>query len=101
MLTNKAIKPVSCIIGGSKISTKIGVLSNLVKKMQTIIIVGAMANNFIKYKGHNIGKSLYEKNQENLLKDIIKKCESNNCKLVIPEDVMVAKSLESESKLKS
>jgi len=101
MLTNKAAKPVSCIIGGSKISTKIGVLSNLVKKMQTIIIVGAMANNFIKYNGHNIGKSLYEKNQENLLKDIIKKCEANNCKLVIPEDVIVAKNLESESKLKS
>jgi len=101
MLTNKAAKPVSCIIGGSKISTKIGVLSNLVKKMQSIVIVGAMANNFIKYKGHNIGKSLYEKNQENLLKDIIKKCETNNCKLVIPEDVIVAKSLESEAKLKS
>ena len=101
MLTSKAIKPVSCIIGGSKISTKIGILSNLVKKMQTIVIVGAMANNFIKYKGHNIGKSLYEKNQENLLKDIIKKCETNNCKLVIPEDVMVAKNLESEAKLKS
>jgi len=101
MLTNKAAKPVSCIIGGSKISTKIGVLSNLVKKMQTIVIVGAMANNFIKYKGHNIGKSLYENNQENLLKDIIKKCETNNCKLVIPEDVIVAKSLESEAKSKS
>ena len=68
MLTNKAAKPVSCIIGGSKISTKIGILSNLVKKMQTIVIVGAMANNFIKYKGHNIGKSLFEKNQEKLLK---------------------------------
>jgi len=101
MLTNKATKPVSCIIGGSKISTKIGVLSNLVKKMQTIVIVGAMANNFIKYKGHNIGKSLYEKNQENLLKNIIKKCEANNCKLIIPEDVIVAKNLESEAKLKS
>jgi len=60
-----------------------------------------MANNFIKYKGHNIGKSLYEKNQENLLKDIVKKCETNNCKLVIPEDVVVAKNLESEAKLKS
>jgi len=99
-LTNNAKKPVSCIIGGSKISTKIGILSNLVKKMQTIIIVGAMANNFIKYKGHNIGKSLFEKNQENLLKDIIKKCETNNCKLIMPEDVIVAKSFESESKLK-
>ena len=69
--------------------------------MQTIVIVGAMANNFIKYKGHNIGKSLFEKDQENLLKDIIKKCETNNCKLVIPEDVIVAKNYESEAKLKS
>jgi len=101
MLTNKATKPVSCIIGGSKISTKIGILTSLVKKMQNIVIVGAMANNFIKYKGYNIGKSLYEKNQENLLKDIIKKCEKNNCKLIIPEDVIVAKNYESEAKLKS
>jgi len=101
MLTNKAKKPVSCIIGGSKISTKIGILTNLAEKMQTIVIVGAMANNFIKYTGHNIGKSLFEKNQENLLKDIIKKCETNNCKLIIPEDVIVAKSYESETKLKT
>jgi len=101
MLTNKAKKPVSCIIGGSKISTKIGILTNLAEKMQTIVIVGAMANNFIKYAGHNIGKSLFEKNQENLLKDIIKKCETNNCKLIIPEDVIVAKSYESETKLKT
>ena len=101
MLTNKAEKPVSCIIGGSKISTKIGILTNLVKKMQTIVIVGAMANNFIKYKGYNIGKSFFEKDQENLLKDIIKKCEASNCKLVVPEDVIVAKSHESEAKLKS
>ena len=49
MLTNNAKKPVSCIIGGSKISTKIGILSNLVKKMQTIVIVGAMANNFMEW----------------------------------------------------
>jgi len=100
-LTNKAEKPVSCIMGGSKISTKIGILTNLAKKMQTIVVVGAMANNFIKYKGHNIGKSLYEKDQENLLKNIIKTCETNNCNLVIPEDVIVAKSHASESKLKS
>ena len=100
MLTNKPKKPVSCIIGGSKISTKIGVLTNLVKKMQTIVIVGAMANNFIKHKGHNIGKSLFEKNQENLLKDIVKKCKTNNCKLIIPEDVIVSKNHKSEANLK-
>ena len=74
MITNKAKKPVSCIIGGSKISTKIGVLSNLAEKMQNIVIVGAMANNFIKYKGYNIGKTLFEKDHANLVNDIIKNC---------------------------
>ena len=68
MLINNAKKPVTCIIGGSKISTKSGVLINLIKKMQTIVIVGAMANNFIKHKGYNIGKSIFEKNQENLIR---------------------------------
>ena len=101
MLTSNAEKPVACIIGGSKISTKIGVLSNLIKKMETIIIVGAMANNFIKYKGYNVGKSLFEKNQENLLEDIIKKCKTNNCHLVLPEDVIVAKDNKSKGQLKT
>ena len=101
MITNKAKKPVSCIIGGSKISTKIGVLSNLAEKMQNIVIVGAMANNFIKYKGYNIGKSLFEKDHTNLVNDIIKNCETNNCKLVVPEDVIVAKNYKSDSELKS
>ena len=101
MITNSAKKPVSCIIGGSKISTKIGILSSLAEKMQTIVIVGAMANNFIKYKGYNIGKSLFEKDQANLVNDIIKNCETNNCKLVVPEDVIVAKNYKSDSELKS
>ncbi len=101
LLVNKAKKPVSCIIGGSKISTKIGILTNLAKKMQTIVIVGAMANNFIKYKGYNIGKSLFEKDQDNLVKNIIKTSKANKCKLIIPEDVIVAKSYESMAQLKS
>jgi len=101
MLTDKAKKPVACIIGGSKISTKIGVVNNLIKKMETIVIVGAMANNFIKHEGHNIGKSLFEKNQENLLKDIIKQCKNNNCNLILPEDVIVAKNHKSKGQLKA
>ena len=101
MLTSSAKKPVVCIIGGSKISTKIGVLSNLIKKMETIIIVGAMANNFIKYRGYNIGKSIFEQNQENLLKNITEKCKTNNCNLVLPEDVVVAKDNKSKGQLKT
>ena len=92
MLVSGAKKPVTCIIGGSKIYTKIGILINLIKKMETIVIVGAMANNFIKHKGYNIGKSMVEENQENLLEDIIKQCETNNCNLVLPLDVLVAKN---------
>ena len=88
-------------MGGSKISTKIGIIAYLIKKIETIVIVGAMANNFIKYKGYNIGKSLFEKDQENLLKDIIKRCEANNCNLVLPEDVIVAKNYKSRGQLKN
>ena len=100
MLTNAATKPVSCIIGGSKISNKIGVLTNLIKKMDNIVIVGAMANNFIKYKKYNIGKSLFEKNTENLIRDVIKNANENNCKIIIPDDVIVSKNYDSKGQLK-
>ena len=101
LLTNNAEKPVACIIGGSKISTKIGILNNLINQMETIIVVGAMANNFIKYKGYNVGNSLFEKNQEKLLEDIITKCKKINCNLVLPEDVIVAKNYKSKGQLKT
>ena len=99
-LNDSAKIPISCIIGGSKISTKIGVLSNLVKRIQNIVIVGAMANNFIKYKGFNIGKSLFEEKQEKTIEEIISMCKKNDCKLFIPEDVVAAKDLDSKGKIK-
>jgi phosphoglycerate kinase len=101
MLTEGPKKPVSCIIGGSKISTKIGVLNNLIKKMDNIIIVGAMANNFLKYKKYNIGKSVYEKNTESLIEDILRKSNANNCKIIIPNDVIVSKDYSSKGQIKS
>jgi phosphoglycerate kinase len=101
MLTNDAKKPVTCIIGGSKISTKIGILNNLIKKMQNIVIVGAMANNFIKYKGYNIGKSVFEQNTKNLEDEVIKLAKLHNCNLVTPQDVLVSKNLSSTGKIKS
>ena len=101
MLTDDAKKPLSCIIGGSKISTKIGVLNNLIKKMDNIVVVGAMANNFIKYNKYNIGKSIYEKDKENLIKDIIKQSNLYDCKIIIPNDVVVAKDYNSKGQLKN
>jgi len=79
-------KPVTCIIGGSKVSTKINILSSLSQKVDNLIIVGAMANNFLKFKGINIGLSLVEKGAGNIVKNINILAEKNNCKLIIPVD---------------
>ncbi len=101
MLTDGPKRPVSCIIGGSKISTKIGVLKNLIKKMDNIVVVGAMANNFIKHKKYNVGKSIYEKNVENLIEDIITHSNNYKCKIIIPRDVIVSKDYNSKGQLKN
>jgi phosphoglycerate kinase len=87
---NKSNKPVTCIIGGSKISTKIDLISNLIKKVDFMIIGGAMANNFIKYNNFEIGKSLFEPHKEETIKEIFSAANKNNCKLIIPEDVVVS-----------
>jgi len=87
---NKSNRPVTCIIGGSKISTKIDLISNLIKKVDFMIIGGAMANNFIKYNNFKIGKSLFEPHKEEIIKEIISAAHENNCKLIIPEDVIVS-----------
>ena len=79
-------KPVTCIIGGSKVSTKINVLSSLLKKIDNLVIVGAMANNFLKFKGVNVGASLIEKESENTVKNINTLAEKNKCRIIIPID---------------
>jgi phosphoglycerate kinase len=86
--------PVTCIIGGSKVSTKIGVIFNLLKSISNIIIVGAMANNFLAYRKYEIGKSLRETNSEEVVKKILEEADVNECKIVIPEDCLVSKSFE-------
>ena len=87
-------EPVTCIIGGSKISTKINVITNLIKKVNNLIIVGAMANNFFLHKNFKVGKSLVEENTKEIITDIYKKAELNNCKILIPEDCTVGKDFD-------
>jgi len=97
-LVNQSKKdPVTCIIGGSKVSTKINVILNLIKNVNNIIIVGAMANNFLEYKKYEIGKSLKEENSENIIKKILVKAESNKCKILIPVDCLVSKNFKGEA----
>ena len=92
-ITSEIKKPITCIIGGSKISTKINVIKNLITKFDNIVIVGAMANNVIKYMGYNIGKSLQEENSELIIKEIFSLSEKANCKITYPEDIVVGKEL--------
>jgi len=94
-------EPVTCIIGGSKISTKINVISNLLKKANNIVIVGAMANNFFVHMNFKVGKSLVEKNTKEIISNIYKKAEEHNCKILIPEDCIVGTDFEGTGKNKN
>ena len=96
-ITSEIKKPITCIIGGSKISSKINIIKNLIPKFNNIIIVGAMANNVLKYKGLNIGNSFYEKNIEKIIEEIFSYAKANKCKIFFPSDVKVGKNLNDKS----
>ena len=91
---SKSKKPVACLIGGSKISSKINLITNLMPKMDFMIIGGAMANNFFKSKGHSIGKSLIEKNVESTISKIYEEANKHSCELILPNDVVCSKKFD-------
>ena len=99
-ITSEIKKPITCIIGGSKVSTKINIIKNLIPKFDNIIIVGGMANNIIKYMGNNIGKSLQEDSSDSIIKEIFSLSETQNCKIIYPQDVSVGKNLNGTPQIK-
>ena len=99
-VTSDIDRPITCIIGGSKISTKISVIKNLIPKFENIVIVGGMANNFLEYSGHNIGKSLKEDNCNPIVEEILSLAKENKCNVLIPIDVSVGKNLEDSKTIK-
>ena len=96
-ITTEIKKPVTCIIGGSKISSKINIIKNLIPKFNNIIIVGAMANNIFKYQGLKIGKSICENNIGRIIQEIFKYAEKYECNVYFPKDVKVGKKLNDKS----
>ena len=100
-ITNNIKKPISCIIGGSKISTKINIIKNLINKFENIVFVGGMANNILKFKNYEIGKSIFEENCDNVISDIFNLSQKNNCKIIFPFDVRIGKSKHDKSTVKS
>ena len=99
-VTTEIKKPITCIIGGSKISTKIGIIKNLIPKFDNIIIVGGMANNILLYKGNKIGKSIKEENCEKIINEIFETSKNYSCKIIYPEDVLIGKNMNDKSQVK-
>ena len=86
-------KPVMAFTGGSKISTKLSVLNNLVKKMDYLVLGGAMANTFLFAKGYNMGHSMYEKDMAEEALSIMQKAKDAGCEIILPIDVVCAAEL--------
>ena len=97
-ITSEIKRPVTLIIGGSKISTKIKIINNLIKKFNNIIIVGGMANTMLKHTGSKVGKSICENDCGTLIKEILENSNKYNCKIICPVDVVVSKNLEDMGK---
>ncbi len=90
-------KPVCAIIGGAKISTKLTLIGNLLKKMDSLVIGGAMANSFLAAQGGNIGKSLCEHDMLDMARSIITEAKNQQCTIILPHDVVVASELAQNS----
>ena len=99
-ITSEIQRPITCIIGGSKISSKINIIKNLIAKFDNIIIVGGMANNLLRYKGYEIGKSIQEDNCDKIIEEIFSLSKKEKCKIIYPEDVAVGKSLDGSAEIK-
>ena len=99
-ITSKIVRPVTCIIGGSKISTKIKIISNLIKDFDNIIIVGGMGNAMLKNTGVDIGKSICDDGYKDLVKEILEKSSTHDCKIYYPLDIVVSKTLDGNGMIK-
>ena len=90
-------KPFVSILGGAKVSDKIGVIENLISKVDYILIGGGMAYTFLKAQGKEIGKSLLEEDKMDLSLELIKKAEANNVKILLPKDVVIADDIKEDA----
>jgi phosphoglycerate kinase len=88
--------PFVAIIGGAKVSDKIGILDHLIDRVDALLIGGGMANTFLKAQGTDVGTSLMEEDQLDTAREIVKKAKDREVELVLPVDVMVADSVDDD-----
>ena len=93
-------RPFLAILGGSKVSTKIGVIDSLLDKVDTLLIGGGMAYTFYKAMGYNVGNSICENDKLDLAKEIMQKAKDKNVNLLLPVDNVIAKEASEEAEIK-
>jgi len=91
------LRPFTAIIGGAKVSDKIGVIEHLLQKVDILIIGGGMANTFLKAQGYATGKSLVENHKVDIAKELLAKAAAAGVELLLPSDVVVAKELSADA----
>ena len=94
---NNPVRPFVAILGGSKVSSKISVINNLLDKVDTLIIGGGMAYTFMKAQGYEVGKSLLEADYLDYAKEMLAKAEKNGVKLLLPIDTVVSKEFSNDA----
>lgn len=94
-------RPFLAILGGAKVSDKIGVIDNLLEKVDSIIIAGGMAYTFFKAKGLEVGTSLLEEEKVELAKTLLEKAKEKNVDLILPIDIVVAKEFKNDTEFKT
>jgi phosphoglycerate kinase len=90
---NDAERPFALILGGAKVSDKIGVINNLLERVDTVLVGGGMANTFLKAKGIDVGKSLVEEDNVEVAADVLARAEEKGVDLVLPADAIVASEM--------
>lgn len=93
----KPVRPLVAIVGGAKVSTKIDLLSNLIEKVDALVIGGGMANTFLAAQGIDVGKSLCEHELADTARDIMSKASAGDCKIVLPTDAVIAREFKANA----
>ena len=90
-------RPVAAVVGGAKVSSKLGVLKHLLDKVDLMVLGGGMANTFLAAQGHGIGKSLFESEMLPTARAIMNTANERGCRLLLPQDVVVAPALKPDA----
>jgi phosphoglycerate kinase len=97
-LTDSPVRPYTVVLGGSKVSDKLGVISNLLPKVDRLVIGGGMVFTVLKAMGHNVGKSLLEEDQLEVVRDVLEQAKNLGVEVVLPSDIVIAASFSPTAK---